>query len=59
MGSLTRKLQREKARAEGTLVHKKIIAKKLGISVSEYNRRMQRREKNLREINGGNENGKG
>lgn len=59
MGSLARKLQREKMRAEGTLEHKKIIARKLGISVSEYNERMKRREKNLKEINGGNEHGKG
>ena len=59
MGSLARKLQRQKARAEGNLVHKKVIAKKLGISVAEYNRRMERREKNLNEFDGGNENGKG
>lgn len=59
MGNLARKLQRQKAKAEGTLVHKKVVAKKLGISVAEYNRRMARREKNLNEFDGGIENGKG
>lgn len=59
MGSLARKLQRQKAKDEGTLEYKKVAARKLGISVSEYNRRMKRREKNLKEITGGSENGKG
>lgn len=59
MGSLARKLQRQKAKTEGTLEYKKVAARKLGISVSEYNRRMKRREKNLKEITGGSENGKG
>lgn len=59
MGSLARKLQRQKAKAEGTLEYKKVAARKLGISVSKYNRRMKRREKNLKEITGGSENGKG
>lgn len=45
MGGLARKLQRQKAKAEGTLEYKKVAARKLGISVSEYNRRMKRREK--------------
>ena len=59
MGSLQMRLERQKAKAEGTLVYKKAAARKLGISVAEYNRRMKRREKNLKEITGGNENGKG
>lgn len=59
MSGLSRKLQRQKAKADGTLVYKKKIAKKLGISVSELNSRMERREKNLKELNGGTENGKG
>jgi hypothetical protein len=59
VGGLRRKLERQKAKAEDTLVYKKVAARKLGISVSEYNRRMKRREKNLKEITGGNENGKG
>ncbi len=36
MGGLARKLQRQKAKAEGTLEYKKVAARKLGISVSEY-----------------------
>lgn len=59
MGGLRRKLERQKAKAEGTLVYKKVAARKLGISVTEYNRRMKRREKNLKELTGGSENGKG
>lgn len=59
MSGLQRKLERQKAKAEGTLVYKKVAARKLGISVAEYNLRMKRREKNLKEITGGNENGKG
>lgn len=58
MSGLNRKLQRQKAKAEGTLVYKKKIAKKLGISVEELNNRLKRREKNLTELNGGTENGK-
>ena len=52
VSSLSRKLQREKAKREGTLVHKKVIAKKMGCSVSELNKRLERREKNLRELEG-------
>lgn len=58
MSGLNRKLQRQKAKADGTLVYKKKIAKKLGISVDELNNRLKRREKNLTELNGGTENGK-
>ena len=58
MGNIARKLQRAKAKADGTLVQKKVAARKMGISVAEFNRRMERKEKNLREINGGNEDGK-
>ena len=58
MSGLNRKLQRQKAKAKGTLVYKKKIAKKLGISVDELNNRLKRREKNLTELNGGTENGK-
>lgn len=58
MSGLQRKLQRQKAKADGTLLYKKKVAKKLGISVSELDRRMKRREKNLRELTGGTENGK-
>ena len=50
MSSLSRKMQRQIQKNNGTLTHKKVIAKKMGISVSEYDRRMERREKNLREM---------
>lgn len=59
MSGLARKLQRQKAKADGTLIYKKKVAKKLGCTVSELNKRLERREKNLKEISGGNENGKG
>ena len=58
MGSIARKLQRQKAKADGTLIYKKKVAKKLGCSVSELNDRLKRREKNLKELAGGSENGK-
>ena len=38
-------------RNNGTLIHKKVVARKMGCkSVEEYNRRMARREKNLKEM---------
>ena len=58
MSGLQRKLQRQKAKADGTLVYKKKIAKKLGISLTELDRRMNQREKNLKELDGGIEDGK-
>ena len=57
MSSLQRKLQRQKAKQEGTLTHKKVIARKMGCSVPELNKRLKRREKNLRELEDNN-NGK-
>ena len=59
MSGLSRKLQGQKAKSEGTLVYKKKVAKKLGISVAELDYRMKRREKNLNNFDGGTENGKG
>ena len=50
MSSIQRKLQREKAKREGTLVHKKVLAKKLGCSVKDVNKRLERRERNLKEM---------
>jgi len=58
MSGLNRKMQRQAQKNNGGLDHKKVIAKKLGCSVQELNKRMKRREKNLKELNGGNENGK-
>ena len=59
MGGIARKLQRQKAKADGTLIYKKKAARKLGCSVNELNKRLERREKNLKELTGGSENGKG
>lgn len=56
MSSL-RKMQRSIQKSKGELTHKKVIAKKLGCSVADLNKRMERREKNLEEeaINNGTE----
>ena len=50
MSSLKRKLKRQIQKNNGTLTHKKVVARKMGISVAEYNQRMDRKEKNLREM---------
>ena len=50
MSSLNRKMKRQIQKNSGTLTHKKVVAKKMGISVAEYNQRMKRKEKNLREM---------
>ena len=54
MGSLKKKLQRQIQKRNGTLVHKKVIAKKLGCSLSELDERMAKREENLKEMEGKN-----
>lgn len=49
--SLKRKLQRQIQKNNGTLDYKKVLARKLGCkSVREYDERMKRREKNLKEL---------
>ena len=50
MSSIKRKLKRHIQKSNGDLVHKKAVAKKLGCTLSELEKRMERREKNLREI---------
>lgn len=51
MSSFKRKMQRQIQKNNGTLLHKKVVARKMGCkSVEEYNRRMVRREKNLKEM---------
>lgn len=57
MGGLKRKMQRQIQKNNGELTHKKVIARKMGCSVPELNKRLKRREKNLREMEG-NDNGK-
>lgn len=48
--STKKKLQRMIQRNNGTLEHKKVIAKKLGCTTKELRNRMDRREKNLEEL---------
>ena len=48
MKSLKRQIQKN----NGTLVHKKVLAKKLGCSLSELDERLVRREQNLKEMEG-------
>lgn len=50
MSSITRKMKRQIQKNRGELECKKVLARKLGVSVSEYNARMKQREKNLREM---------
>lgn len=57
MSGIKRKMQRQIQKNKGELMHKKVIARKLGCSVPELNERLKRREKNLREMEG-NHNGK-
>lgn len=48
MGSITRKLKRQTQKNNGTLVYKKAVAKKLGISVRELNYRLAERDAKLK-----------
>ena len=48
--SIKRKLKRNKAKQEGTLIYKKALAKQFGCSVSELNERLKRREENLKKL---------
>ena len=52
MSSLERKMERQIKKKKGTLIHKKAIAKKMGCSVEELDKRLARREENLREMEG-------
>ena len=45
-------MQRQIQKNNGTLTHKKVIAKKMGITVAELDERLARREKNLKELEG-------
>jgi hypothetical protein len=48
MSSLTRKTKRQLQKNKGTFIYKKSVAKKLGCSVSELNRRLADRERKLK-----------
>lgn len=50
MSSLSRKLSRQKAKQDGTFLYKKVLARKFGCSVPELNKRLERRENNLKNL---------
>ncbi len=45
-----RKLKRQIQKNNGTLPHKKVIARKLGCSMKKVEERLRRREQNLKEL---------
>ena len=55
MSSLKRKMQRQIQKNNGELTYKKVIARKFGCSVKDLNKRLERREKNLRELEDNND----
>jgi hypothetical protein len=55
MSSL-RTLKRQVKKNSGELLHKKAIAKKLGCSVADVDKKLARREEKLKELIGGNDN---
>lgn len=50
MSSIKRKMERAKAKQDGTLLYKKVLARKFGCSVPELNKRLKRRENNLKKL---------
>ena len=50
MGSIEGKMQSQIQRNKGSLEHKKVIARKMGITTKELAKRMDRRENNLRDV---------
>lgn len=50
MSNIARKMKRQIQKNNGELTHKKVIARKMGCSVSDLNKRLKRREKNLKEM---------
>lgn len=55
MSSIKRKMERAKAKQDGTLLYKKVLARKFGCSVPELNKRLKRRENNLKKLEGKND----
>lgn len=45
-----RKIKRQMQKSNGELLHKKAIAKKLGCSVAEVDKKLARRAENLKEM---------
>ena len=52
MSSIERKLKRQRQKNKGELIHKKVIARKMGCSVPELNKRLKRREKKFKRDGG-------
>ncbi len=50
MSGLRRKMKRQLQKNKGELIYKKVIARKMGCSVSELNKRLKRREKNIKKM---------
>ena len=48
--SKLRKVKRQIQKNNGTLLHKKVVARKMGLSVSEYDRKMAEKERRLKEM---------
>jgi hypothetical protein len=45
-------MKRQKQKANGTFIHKKAVSKKLGISVEELNKKLRKRTKKLKAMEG-------
>ncbi len=43
-------MKRQKAKQDGTFLYKKVLARKFGCSVPELNKRLKRREENLKKL---------
>lgn len=48
--SRLRSLKRQRKKSNGTLLHKKALANKLGCTLSELDKRLEKREKNLKDM---------
>ena len=47
-------MQRQIQKNNGTLTHKKVLAKKMGCTLAELDKRLAKREENLRKMEGNN-----
>lgn len=50
MSGIARKQKRQKSKQDGTFLYKKVLARKFGCSVPELNKRLKRREENLKKL---------
>lgn len=44
MSGLIRKMKRQQQKTKGTLVYKKVVARKMGVTITELNRIMKEKE---------------